>query len=142
MKLISQHLLALLAAFTTSALADPCSYYGPNAIGPTTGVTVFRFYNDNPGHWSWNAQSGDATIQDDGWMYFDGDGVNQGTSAIAVVYNNGDKYLYQPPSGSNGCLEGRMLIEHPSESLIGYIGSLVLNNVSMGYLYSSTAVKY
>ncbi|KAF7895835.1 uncharacterized protein EAF01_009002 [Botrytis porri] len=101
MKLTSQQLLPLLAAFTASALASPCSYFGPGASGNIEGQRGFRFYNSDPKHWSWNAQGGSATLQDDGQIYFDGPGRG-GVSGLTVVYKNGDKYIYQPPNGDDG----------------------------------------
>ncbi|THV45644.1 hypothetical protein BGAL_0465g00070 [Botrytis galanthina] len=100
MKLTLQHLLPLFAVFTASALANPCISYGPDARVTRSGA-VFRFYNSNSGHWSWNSQEGKAVLQDDGWMYFDGKGLH-GVSAVTVTYKNGDRYLYQAPNGNNG----------------------------------------
>ncbi|TGO59202.1 hypothetical protein BCON_0047g00410 [Botryotinia convoluta] len=127
MKLTFQHLLPLLAAFTASALADPCSSYGPDARGPSSGAG-FRFYNSNSDHWSWNAQQGSATLQDNGWIYFDGHGLN-GISAVIVTYKNGDRYLYQAPNGDSGWCT------MPA-------GKTILDNFSMGYFCGKTAAKY
>ncbi|TGO44648.1 hypothetical protein BOTNAR_0774g00020 [Botryotinia narcissicola] len=118
MKLTLQHLLPLIAAFVASAVADPCTSYGPDARTISGGVG-FRFYNSNPNHWSWNAQGSTAVLQDDGWASFDGHGL-KGVSAMIVYYKNDDRYLYQPPNGDDGWCTIPAGKTSNIENIIGY----------------------
>ncbi|THV43667.1 hypothetical protein BGAL_1238g00010 [Botrytis galanthina] len=55
---------------------------------------TYRYYNSGNGHWSWNAQSGSGVIQDDGWMYFDGD-MHSHTAIMGVTFNDGSTTQYK-----------------------------------------------
>ncbi|TDZ41481.1 hypothetical protein CTRI78_v009605 [Colletotrichum trifolii] len=98
-----KHISALLTLVSAASVAhaDPCTAYRARHVMDVEGAIGWRFYHDNPDHWSWNAQKGDAVIQDDGWAYFDGDGRHS-TATIKVVYNDGTQGLYQAPSGREG----------------------------------------
>ncbi|GKT66232.1 hypothetical protein ColTof4_03024 [Colletotrichum tofieldiae] len=99
MKLSHTFAAAVLAAEAT--LATSCqSFRGQDVIHVNGGIG-WRYYNENTNHWSWNAQTGHAVIQDDGWVYFDGNG-KEFTANIRVSYKDGTTALYQPPNGRNG----------------------------------------
>ncbi len=98
MKLAPSVFLGIASAL--GALADPCTVFvGSNVSGAGGGIS-FTFNHDNPDHWSWNSDVGDAVIQDDGWAYFDGNGKTR-TATMRITYD-GNTALVQPPNGQNG----------------------------------------
>lgn len=90
MKLHHSILLFLANALPTYAGYCLHSEGEAGARGPIT----YRYYNSNNGHWSWNAQSGSGVIQDDGYMYFDGD-MHSHTAVLFVVFDDGTTTLYE-----------------------------------------------
>ncbi|GKT51359.1 uncharacterized protein ColSpa_11540 [Colletotrichum spaethianum] len=89
------HGILLLLATALPTHADYC-YHSDFDLNFQPAIT-YRYYNSNNGHWSWNAQSGSGVVQDNGWMYFDGD-MHSHTAVMFVTFKDGSttKYQYDP----------------------------------------------
>lgn len=117
MKLAPTILLVVTSAI--SAVAEPCQYFAGKNVMDVSGAINFRFYHDNPDHWTWSADQGDAVIQDDGWVYFDGNSYTR-TSTMRIAYNNGQTALVQPPNGHNGWCSLPAGAQNNIKSVIGW----------------------
>ncbi|TGO14184.1 hypothetical protein BTUL_0057g00510 [Botrytis tulipae] len=95
-----QRSVLLLLASAIPAYAAYCLH--SEADADELPIT-YRYYNSGNGHWSWNAQSGGGVIQDDGWMYFDGD-MHSHTAVMSVTFNDGSttQYTYSTNDHAKG----------------------------------------
>ncbi len=107
-----QMFLIFSAGIVTAVHGEACYYFNNDPIEGTT--KWFRFHQDNPPHWSWNSVEGVTKIQDDGWVYFDYNKINN----IVIFYKDGRSTLYQPPNNEKG---GWCTLQSGGQNNIDYI---------------------